>query len=35
MGRGVINVPINEVVEYIKNFHRRLEYDNHLKVSQE
>ena len=35
MGRGVIDAPIDEVVEYIKNFHRRIEYDNHLKVSKE
>ena len=34
MGRGVIDVPIDQVVEYIKNFHRRIEYDEHLKVGQ-
>ena len=35
MGRGIIDVPIDQVVEYIRNFHRRIEYDDHLEVSQE
>ena len=35
MGRGVIDVPIGKVVEYIKNFYTRVEYDDHLEVSQE
>ena len=34
MGRGVINAPVDKVVEYIKNFHHRQEYDNHFDVSQ-
>ena len=35
MGHGIIDAPIDQVLEYIKNFHRSVEYDNHLKVSQE
>ena len=33
MGRVIIKVPIDKVVEYIKNFHRSVEYDDHLEVS--
>ena len=33
MARGTIDAPIDDVVDYIKNFHRRIEYDKHLKVS--
>ena len=33
MGRGIIDAPIDQVVEYIKNFSRRIEWDHHLEVS--
>ena len=35
MGRGVIDAPIDKVVEYIKNFEFRKCWDKNLEVSQE